>query len=266
MRNNYKIRIFFGNTGCGKSTYGVYAAHKAVKELGYDRAYCNYPVKPKYAKTVDLDGLGKWSFPHNSYVIIDESGIEYNSRKFKTFPMHTIKWFKKHRHHRCSVDLFSQSWEDTDKIIRDLAHEYWYMFRITPWFTFCRKMRKKFTIDKLTHQPITAFQLTAFGWLFLKLFQWIPGWSTLFPKVKEWEIIFLPRWWHGQDSWSVDPNIEIRDFDYPLKKKSPMQRLSSLASQTARRLLKGLFHRGGTLLETAKTRIKAVFNRASDEK
>ena len=55
-----------------------------------------------------------WHMIDDAKVIIDEAGIEYNNRNFKAFPKEAIYWYKYHRHYECSVDVFSQSYDDMD--------------------------------------------------------------------------------------------------------------------------------------------------------
>lgn len=90
-------------------------------------------------------------------LIIDEAGIEYNSRKYKSLSQDTISFFKLHRHYRCDVDFISQSWEDMDVTIRRLADELWYVRRIGP-FTALRRVYKRVGIDEVSHQIIDKYE------------------------------------------------------------------------------------------------------------
>lgn len=160
------IRVYFGNIGCGKTTFAVRQFRKQQKHddklkiVGklpcYDHYYANF--ENKLAKFNDLDGLGTWTFPEHSYIIVDEAGIQYNNRKFKTLPQETIAWFKLSRHYKCDVDFVSQSWDDMDVTIRRLASELWYVKRLGP-FTMLRRVYKTVGIDENTHQIIDKYEL-----------------------------------------------------------------------------------------------------------
>lgn len=186
------IRIFFGNIGSGKTTLAVRTAYKYLKtykkakknprklrKLPYKHIYSNF--HSKLTKYKSLDKLGEWTFPPCSLILIDEAGIEYNNRKFKTLSQKTIEWFKLSRHYECDVDVYSQSWEDMDVTLRRLASELWYIKKIGP-FTMLRRIYKTVRIDENTHQIIDGYK---FGNL---IFQFLP-----FPFHRTEIQIFLRR-------------------------------------------------------------------------
>lgn len=160
------IRVFFGNIGCGKTSLAVRNVFKIKKQFEkavlkgkipiYYNTYCNF--ENKVSKCVDLKDLGDtWTFPEYSYVVIDEAGIEYNNRKFKTLSQGFIKWIKLSRHYKCDVDFISQSWDDMDITIRRLAEELWYVKRLGP-FTAIRRVYKTVGIDENTKQIIDEYK------------------------------------------------------------------------------------------------------------
>ncbi|MBQ8869369.1 MAG: hypothetical protein IJ027_06615 [Oscillospiraceae bacterium] len=159
------IRVFFGNIGCGKTTFACrqfYKQHKNdIKLLKkgelplYDNYYANFDTT--IAKKCSLEGLGQWTFPEHSYIIVDEAGITYNNRKFKSLPQETIAWFKLSRHYKCDVDFISQSWDDMDITIRRLASELWYIKKLGP-FTMLRRVYKRVGIDESTHQIVDFYE------------------------------------------------------------------------------------------------------------
>lgn len=203
------IRIFFGNIGSGKTTLAVRNARKILKKAkrlkpGSRRARA-FPYRYIYSnfyssvtRHCDLKDLGDWTFPPKSYVLIDEAGIEYNNRKFKSLPQKTIEWFKLSRHYKCDVDVFSQSWEDMDVTLRRLASELWYIRKVGP-FTMLRRIYKTVEVDETTHQIIDGY---SFGKLW---HQFAP------PPFHRTEIkIFLRRPYYKYfDSYSV-PDTPIR--------------------------------------------------------
>ena len=53
----------------------------------------------------------------NCLVLWDEVGVDANSRNFKSnFTQDQIKWLKYHRHEYAMVMIFSQGFDDMDKI------------------------------------------------------------------------------------------------------------------------------------------------------
>ena len=175
------IRMFFGSPGCGKTTLAVRSIVKMKKhEEKIEKArrrpflhpftfFCSLLFPPSFYRyyftnfetsvcpSVSLAGLGEWTFPPSSFVVVDESGIEFNNRSYKSLPRETIQFFKLHRHFKVDLDFFSQSWEDTDITVRRLADEYWHVRRLGP-FTICRKIKKFVTVQEDTKQIIDGYE------------------------------------------------------------------------------------------------------------
>ena len=185
------IRIFFGSPGCGKTTLACKLLKKNIDKgsKGYNYYLANF--ENDLSDFQPVDGLGDWSPYPSSYYSIDEAGIVYNNRLYKTFPKETISWFKLHRHYFVDVDLFSQSWEDMDITLRRLCDQLWYVVKRGP-FTICRKVIKEVTVDTNSQQIID-------GYKFVKLWrQFAP-----FPFHRQAIMIcFRPKYYKYFDSWS----------------------------------------------------------------
>ena len=197
------IKIYFGNPGCGKTTLAVRTAYKIChkykrsKKSVYNHIYGNF--ESKFITYNDLVGLGSWTFPSKSLVLVDEAGIQYNNRKFKTMPQELISWFKLHRHYKCDVLFYSQSWEDIDVTIRRLADELWYVKKLGP-FTLLRKVYKSVQIDDTTHQIIDGYK---FGSVIAQI---LP-----FPFHRKHFQLFLRKPYYKYfDSWSTPDTPVIR--------------------------------------------------------
>ena len=196
------IRTFFGSPGVGKTTLACKLAKKNRRK--YKHTFCNFDNTVPGCGTADLDSLGEWTFPYGSYIAIDEAGIEYNSRAYKTLPKYTIAWFKKHRHYSCDCDVFSQSWDDMDLTIRRLSNQLWYMYKLGP-FTLCRRVYKRVTVDKNTEQIIDGYKMASMLWLLVFPLQW--GW----PFQKKFTLTFRPFYYRYFNSWDKD-NIPQKYF------------------------------------------------------
>lgn len=159
------ISVYFGSPGSGKTTMAVRELRRAFHSYAY--TFANFGCSCCTLDDVDLRRLGSWTFPENSFIAIDEAGIEYNNRKFKTLDQDTIKWFKLHRHYKCDVAVFSQSWDDMDITLRRLADRLYYIRKIGP-FSLIRRVFKRVTVDKQTEQIIDGYRMVSLLWLLFK--------------------------------------------------------------------------------------------------
>lgn len=192
------IVTYFGSPGCGKTTLAVKFARKNQKK--YDHIFLNFDHSISDSYICNLDGLGEWTFPDSSFIGIDEAGIEYNSRAYKSLPKPAIAWLKKHRHYRCDVAVFSQSWEDMDITIRRLSDQLWYLKKIGP-FTLARRIYKRVTVDKQTEQIIDGYKMASVLWLLIWPLQLDCWFMPFAPKFK---LTFRPFYYKYFDSFSKD--------------------------------------------------------------
>ena len=159
------IVVCFGSPGAGKTTLACREIKKRARY--YEYTFANFGCKCADFDNVDLTSLGQWTFPPHSLIQIDEAGIEYNNRKFKTLPQETIKWFKLHRHYKCDVTVWSQSWDDMDITLRRLADRLYYIKRLGP-FSLMRRVYKRVTVDKQSQQIIDGYKMVHMIYLILK--------------------------------------------------------------------------------------------------
>lgn len=204
------IRVFFGKPGCGKTTFAV---KQAVKNLRNREVYLNFAHSVPNAFVFDTEKLGDWTFMRNSYVGIDEAGIEYNNRSYKAMPKVAIKWFKLYRHYGVkTLDVFSQSWDDMDVTIRRLADQLWLMYRLGP-FTLCRRIYKRITVDQETEQIIDGYHMASLAWLLIWPLQ------LGIPFDQKFMLTFRPRYYKYFDTFDA-PELPIIDIPRnPSKKK-----------------------------------------------
>lgn len=198
------IITYFGSPGCGKSTLAIKQAFKYKRK--YEHHFLNFSHTVPHAAVCDLTELGLWTFPDHSLIAIDEAGIEFNSRAYKSLPQPAIRWFKKHRHYRCDVCVYSQAWDDMDITIRRLSDQLWYLKKIGP-FTLARRVFKRVSVDKNTEQIIDGYHMASGLWLLIWFLQLDGGMFS--PK---WKLTFRPFYYKYFNSFDKD-NIPVKKFN-----------------------------------------------------
>ena len=140
-RNPYKLYMVFGNKGSGKTTLMTKLALQ-YKKKGWN-VYCDREIPGCYLfKTEDF---GKYAFPPNSLVLVDEVGLVWDNRNYKSFPEHVKIYFKYQRQYKNTVYLFSQSF-DVDKKIRDLTDHLYIVQNFLNIFSIARRVTKHITV------------------------------------------------------------------------------------------------------------------------
>lgn len=152
--NNSAIYTFYGAPGSGKTT--VLAHYAKIALAAGITVYSNVPIKG--CREFDKSDFGVWAMD-NCLILWDEVGVDANSRNFKAnFTIQQIKFFKYHRHENAMMMVFSQGFDDADKIIRTLSTDLFVVSRyssLSPFRNFIkvRRMDKKPDLDEITHKP-----------------------------------------------------------------------------------------------------------------
>ena len=169
------LNVYFGVPGSGKTTFAAYLTKWALHENAIIRfcrknqnfitlpilkskylkrripVYSNVPITGAFKLDAKAD-IGNYMIK-NAKVIIDEAGIEYNNRNYKSFPPESIYFYKYHRHYQVSVDVFSQSYEDMDVTLRRLAQNFYVVRRsLIPFCIVARRIRRHVGVDEQTKQ------------------------------------------------------------------------------------------------------------------
>lgn len=211
-----QLNVYFGVPGSGKTTYAAYLAREAQRESlvirfckrfpcrftrwilngkNWKRSYpvwSNVPIQGTYHLNAKTD-IGVYMI-QNGKMIIDEAGVEFNNRDYKSFPKAAVHFFKYHRHYGVSVDVFSQSFEDMDVTLRRLAQNFYVVKRsLLPFFVVTKHIRRKVGIDENSHQLVDAY---SFG---------LP--------VLDSKWIFCPPLWKMFDSYDT-PELPPKEWSY----------------------------------------------------
>lgn len=140
-RNPYKLRMYFGKKGCGKTTHICKTAFKYI-EKGIP-VYTTEYIPGTYH--IDYEDIGTVHFPRGCAIFIDEVGMIWDNRQFKSFSNQVRDYFKLQRHYGNTVYLYSQCF-DIDKKLRDLCDELYIMKSYFNCISVCKRIKKDLTI------------------------------------------------------------------------------------------------------------------------
>lgn len=193
--NPYRLIMVFGKKGSGKTTLLTKLALRDLKR-GYN-VYCTIPIPG--CNLFDVDNIGKFTFPENSSVFVDEVGIIWDNRNFKNFRNDVRDYFKFQRQYRNKVYLFSQTF-DVDLKLRNLTDAMYLCECKANVFSFARRIRRSITIvnpigdaesriaDSLefVHPIWQLFGAEAF------ILTWIPHWAKYFKSFDPPNLKYIP--------------------------------------------------------------------------
>lgn len=181
-KHPHVLNVYFGVPGSGKTTFAAYLTKWALHENVLIRfcrkrpnrltnlllnsrclkrridVFSNVPITGAYQLNAKED-IGRFMI-EDAKIIIDEAGIEYNNRNYKTFSQEAIYFYKYHRHYKTSVDIFSQSYEDMDVTLRRLAQNFYVVRRsLVPFCVVARRIRRKVGVDEHTKQIMDLYAM-----------------------------------------------------------------------------------------------------------
>lgn len=183
--------MYIGVPGSGKTTFAAYLAKKRIKKGKKNKSkgvvLSNVPIKGTY-KVVKSD-IGNYMIT-NCLLIMDEAGIDYNNRNFKSFSDNETYFYKFHRHYNVDIAMFSQDF-DIDLKLRKLATRLYIVNKsIFPGFIHAKRISKRIGIDKMTKQLIEQYDFVLFGGKYIyapKLWKMFDSYSYKELPIKEFE-------------------------------------------------------------------------------
>lgn len=192
--NPYKLIMIFGKKGSGKTTLLTKLAIQHLK-AGY-HVYTTVPVPG--CIHFDVRDIGDCTFPEESAIFIDEVGIIWDNRNFKSFRSEVRDYFKFQRQYRNKVYLFSQTF-DVDLKLRNLTDAMYLCECKMNVISFARRIKRSITIvnpvgdaesriaDSLefVHPIWQLFGVQAF------IFTWIPHWAKYFKSFNPPELPYV---------------------------------------------------------------------------
>lgn len=179
--NPYKLIMIFGKKGSGKTTNLTKLAMQHQKK-GWT-VYCTEHIPFTYYIPSHL--IGQVEMKENSLLLIDEVGMIYDNRDFKSFQTYVRDWFKLQRHRKIKVIMFSQSF-DIDIKLRNLTDELYLVKNVFRVFSYAKKINRKIIITKATSESAStiadelSFESILWFWCGSRMITYIPKYIKYF--------------------------------------------------------------------------------------
>lgn len=144
--HNNKLSVIFGKKGCGKSCTLASLACKCVRFKKHVYTNVDINLKSGYIHHMENDWLGYFEPEEHSVFLLDEVNLNWDNRNFKNFDKQVQIFLRYQRHFKCSIVMFSQTY-DMDKKIRELADVLYIAKRLGP-FTRLMRVNKYLYVTK----------------------------------------------------------------------------------------------------------------------
>lgn len=184
--NPYKLYLVFGKKGSGKSTYLVKLACKYVKK-GW-RVYTNMDeMCVPGVRHIDIKHLGDFVPESDSVLLVDEVGMIWDNRDYKTFKPQVRDFFKLQRHYHVLCYLASQTF-DIDKKLRDLTDGMFLHTCVFRVFSLGKRITRKVVLTQSTSEAESRIS---------EDLVMCPPW--------DWTLTYIPRYAKHFDSHVIPP-------------------------------------------------------------
>lgn len=177
--NPNKLIFIFGKKGAGKSTYMVYLMLKHLRR-GWN-VYTNMSdVNIPGVRIMDVKQLITCIPDPHSVLFIDEGGLIWDNRGFKSFDKGYTEFFKLQRKYQCKVYINSQDF-DIDKKIRQLTDSMVLMTSIAGCIGVIRPIiRRVALVEASAAGESRIADNLKFSGLFSFRFLWLPRYFRYF--------------------------------------------------------------------------------------
>lgn len=219
--NPYKLIMIFGKKGSGKSTLIAKLALRYLKKKKV--VYSNIELNIPGVRLFDVQQLGRFVFPEESVIFIDEVGMIWDNRDYKNFRNDVRDYFKLQRHYKNTVYLFSQTF-DIDVKLRNLTD---FMFMVENHFNIfsvARRVTRRLVIvepngdseGRITDgYELMPLWLQIVG-MKIAYFTFIPKWTKYFnsyeqadlPHIPYYELAAAPVSESDDDAPDLDKDVE----------------------------------------------------------
>lgn len=204
--SRFKLYFLWGKKGSGKSSLLIKLMYRYAKEgfvVYTNMTDCLFPQ----ARIIDLKMLGDFIPPPKSFIALDEVGMEYDNRKFKTFKDSVRDFYKLQRHYKVVVAMASQSW-DVDLKIKSLVDEFYLVSSFGPLSVARRIVKKIGLLEAGQNQESRPVENLKFASFLSWHFTWLPKWSKFFDSFDAPPKPAIPYYFNPQLFWL---DFKVRD-------------------------------------------------------
>lgn len=189
--NPYKLIFIFGKKGAGKSSLMVKWMLRDLKR-GWT-VYTDMPDVsiPGVRLISDSHLLSEFVPPPDSSLYLDEVGISFDNRNYKSFDSGLRDFFKLQRKYRIKVVMNSQAY-DVDKKIRDCTDGMFLCSSFLNAFSLVRPIVRRVTLTESTSQGDSRIAD-----------------DLAFTRFWTWKLIFLPRYFKYFKSFNAPERPEV---------------------------------------------------------
>lgn len=187
--NPFKLIFVFGKKGSGKSCYLVHEIKKHLKK-GWT-VYTDFPVNLDGVRYINANDLGVFKPVSNSLVCLDEVGLTWNNRNFKSFSDGLTEYIKLQRHFKVKMIINSQSF-DVDKKIRDCTDSMILQSNILNCISVSRPIIRSITLTDPTSEAESRIAD-----------------KLQFDRIWRWRFYWMPKYFKYFDSHYIPEREEI---------------------------------------------------------
>lgn len=191
MKYTEGIVFLVGDRGVGKTTV---LAMLGKRFKSKHKVYANTEIKGTYY--FETKQFGKVKFPKKSVIMIDEAALDFNNRDWKAFDKSITRFLKKQRHHQCMLIFASQTYNDTEKTIRDNTTMLYYL-----------KKHGNFTIGKRIVNELVLVPSSNGNQGYMGFDLHFAGLLTSGSRL----LCYRPLYYKLFDSWSLDTEDDLPD-------------------------------------------------------
>lgn len=204
--NPYRLIMLFGKKGSGKNTLLTKLSIK-YNRMGY-HVYSDSEIFNTYK--LDTNWIGFYDFPEKSVLLIEEAGIVWDNRDFKTFSKEVRNFFKLQRHKKVIVYLASQAF-DVDKKLRDLTDEMYLLVNYMGIFSVAKRINKSIAIHNASDNNNGESFLTE-------------TYSFDFPW--RWKFTYIPRWVKFFNSFECEKFDPVKTSKYKFLEEQELYKMT----------------------------------------